>query len=90
MTEWNFSSRSMDRLKTCHPALQQVFREVVKIHDCMIVEGHRPEEGQTAAVLGGTSQLPWPRSRHNSIPSLAVDVAPMIDGQIDWENWRCE
>lgn len=87
MTEWSFSSRSEGRLNTCHPILKQVFRRVVRIHDCTIIEGHRSEEVQTSMLAGGKSQLPWPKSNHNSFPSLAVDVAPMINGEINWKDW---
>ena len=36
-------------------------------------------------VAAGSSQLRWPKSRHNTTPSLAVDVAPYISGAISWD-----
>ena len=35
------------------------------------------------AVEKGRSQTPWPRSKHNNLPSTAVDVAPW---PIDWDD----
>jgi peptidoglycan L-alanyl-D-glutamate endopeptidase CwlK len=28
----------------------------------------------------------WPKSRHNSSPSEAVDVAPYVNGKIPWDD----
>lgn len=41
-----------------------------------MIEGHRGEQKQTEAFENGRSQLPWPKGRHNHVPSLAVDVSP--------------
>lgn len=83
----SFSKRSKDRLATCHPELQLLFEEVVKVYDCSVLCGHRTEEEQNEAYESGNSQLQWPDGKHNSYPSNAVDVAPYISGVgIDWEN----
>ena len=78
-----FSDRSMERLATCHPDLCSLFLEVVKIFDCTILCGHRTEKEQNRAFAEGNSKLEFPMSKHNSLPSLAVDVAPY---PIDWNN----
>lgn len=78
-----FSIVSKKRLSTCHPDLQKLFNEVIKDFDCIILEGHRGEEAQNKAFREGKSKLKYPRSKHNSMPSKAVDVAPY---PIDWKD----
>lgn len=72
----SFSTRSIERLNTCHPFLQQLLHEVVKYHDCSVLCGHRGKEEQTMAFQEGRSKTPWPESTHNKLPSLGVDVVP--------------
>ncbi len=43
----------------------------------MVICGHRDEAAQDAAYAAKTSKLKWPNSRHNSLPSGAVDLAPL-------------
>jgi peptidoglycan L-alanyl-D-glutamate endopeptidase CwlK len=78
-----FSEKSMSMLMTCHLDLQRLFLEVVKSFDCSITCGHRTEEEQNEAFRANRSQKRYPDSKHNSIPSIAVDVCPY---PIDWEN----
>ena len=72
----SFSKRSRERLQTCHPDLQEIFNEVIKHFDCSVLCGFRTKEEQNEWYAKGTSKLPWPKSKHNKAPSLAVDVAP--------------
>ena len=71
-----FSKISLERLNTCHNDLQLIFSEVVRLFDCSILEGHRSKDRQTMVFQKGLSKVEWPNSRHNSIPSMAADVAP--------------
>jgi len=71
-----FSATSKARLATCHPLLIELFDEVILTVDCTILCGHRARPEQDRAVAEGRSKTPWPHSRHNAEPSLAVDVAP--------------
>lgn len=71
-----YSANSQERLGTCHDTLRRVFMEVIKTRDCTIVQGHRGEDEQNEMFRQGKSQLRWPRSKHNSSPSRAVDVGP--------------
>lgn len=75
-----YSPKSAARLAECDHHLQILFDEVVKHFDCTVLCGHRAEPEQHAAYLTGKSKLDWPRSKHNKIPSLAVDVAPYLRG----------
>jgi len=72
----SFGRTSRARLDTAHHALQKLFYEVVKEFDCTIIEGHRSEEKQLEMYKQGRSKLKPPHSKHNSSPSMAVDVAP--------------
>ena len=77
-----FSKRSKGKLATCHDDLQKLFNKVIERFDCSIICGHRGKEDQDDAFARGVSKLRWPRSKHNKVPSLAVDVVPY---PCDWE-----
>jgi len=83
-----FSERSKQRLQTCHPDLQKVFNAVIEHFDCVVLYGHRGQAEQDAAVKAGNSKTPWPKSKHNPLPSLAADVGPFEapSQPIDWED----
>jgi len=72
----SFSQTSLARLATCDPELQRLFNEVLQRVDCTVICGHRAEEAQNKAVAEGKSQTKWPHSKHNSLPSRAVDAGP--------------
>lgn len=78
-----FSQSSLRRLHSCDQRLQDLFIKVVRFHDCRILEGHRGEEAQNEAYHNNRSTVRWPNSKHNKLPSLAVDVAPY---PVDWED----
>jgi peptidoglycan L-alanyl-D-glutamate endopeptidase CwlK len=78
-----FGSKSNLYLSTCHPDLQELFKEVVKHFDCSVLCGHRNEDDQNMAFASGRSKAQWPESFHNQTPSLAVDVVPY---PIDWKD----
>ncbi len=71
-----FSQESFSKLSTCHHDLQVLFFEVIKSFDCIVLEGYRNQEDQEAAFKAGNTKLHYPNGKHNSQPSLAVDVAP--------------
>lgn len=71
-----FSQLSFSKLSTCHLDLQTLFYEVIKYFDCSIIEGYRNQKDQEKAFNGGYSKLHWPYGKHNSQPSMAVDVTP--------------
>lgn len=71
-----FSQNSFSKLSTCHIELQTLFYEVIRTFDCQVLEGHRNEEDQNKAFENGKTKLKWPNGKHNSQPSMAVDVSP--------------
>ena len=79
----SFSKRSADRLAQCHPDLQLVMNEAIKHMDFTVLCGHRGQMEQDKAYNAGNSTLKFPRSKHNKMPSLAVDIAPY---PIDWDD----
>ena len=78
----SFSARSELRLGSCDPRLQEICHEAIKIIDFSVIEGHRSEARQNDAYDAGRSKLKWPESKHNQVPSLAVDIVPY---PVDWE-----
>lgn len=80
---FKFSEISKQRLDTCHPDLQRLMNEVIKHYDVIILCGHRGQEKQDKAFHDGKSKLKFPNSKHNKLPSLAVDVAPY---PLDWND----
>lgn len=78
-----FSEKSYRKLYTCNHKLVALFEEVIKQFDCTIICGHRDKTEQMRAYNSGHSKTPWPKSKHNGIPSKAVDVIPY---PLDWED----
>lgn len=87
-----FSKKSLERLETCHPDLQLVFKEVVKQFDCTVISGMRTPSEQLALYKKGrtepgrrvTSKDGYQKkSQHNYSPSRAVDVIPY---PVEWKN----
>lgn len=79
----SFGESSRKALDTAHPKLRALFEEVVKTVDCTVICGFRDQAAQDLAVAMGKSKRSWPESKHNSYPSMAVDVAPY---PIDWRD----
>lgn len=61
---------------TLHPVGQEMCNRVIKRRNITLLRGHRNETDQNEAFESGASTKQWPYSKHNSLPSMAVDVAP--------------
>lgn len=81
----SFGERSKKALESAHPKLRLLFEEVVKAYDCAVLCGFRNEADQEEAFLKGFSKVHFPNSKHNSYPSLAVDVVPW---PLNWKEER--
>lgn len=79
------SRASIEKLKTCHPKLQDIVFDVANDIDLTVICGVRSEAEQNKAFLEGRSKTQYPNSKHNKLPSLAVDIAPY---PIDWNDLR--
>jgi peptidoglycan L-alanyl-D-glutamate endopeptidase CwlK len=80
-----FGNRSLERLSTCHRDLQAICNEVIKHYDFSVLEGNRTLEKQQQYYSEGKSKLDGikRKSKHQSMPSNAVDIAPY---PIDFSN----
>lgn len=72
-----FGTVSQKRLNTCEQDIQLICNETIKYVDFSIITGHRTKKEQNALYPKYT-KLKWPKGKHNSFPSKAIDVAPYI------------
>ena len=85
----SFGKTSLARLSTCDERLQKIAHEAIKVTDFAVICGHRDEAAQAEAVAKGFSKAPWPESKHNRNPSMAMDLAPYHADRkppIDWKD----
>lgn len=78
-----FGTRSRGNLNQCHPDLVSVAEVAIMDYDFSVIEGHRPKSEQDEAFKTGASKLKFPYSKHNTLPSFAMDIVPY---PVDWEN----
>ena len=84
-----FGEQSKSRLREAHPDMQRLLEHVVREFDCTIIYTYRNEELQRRLYGQGRDEegliidkkkvvtyCNWPDSKHNSLPSPAVDVVP--------------
>jgi peptidoglycan L-alanyl-D-glutamate endopeptidase CwlK len=79
----SYGDRSERHLRTCHKDLQTIFREVIKFYDCSLICGHRNKAAQDKVFSDGMSKVQWPDSKHNTVPSVAIDAVPY---PINWKD----
>lgn len=76
----NYSKSSKDKLKTCHPKIQEIMNKVIEGFDNTITEGIRDKETQDKYFESGASTVKWPNSEHNvensEDLSRAIDSIP--------------
>ena len=80
---FKFSQRSLTKLKTCCIELQSIMHEAIKHIDFTIVCGRRSRIKQNKAYRNGYSNVKFPYSMHNLLPSAAVDIVPYPSGYKD-------
>jgi peptidoglycan LD-endopeptidase CwlK len=80
MATFRFAARSEDSLRSVDERLAKVLRQALALEviDFAVIEGHRDQAAQDAAVRKGTSQVRWPKGKHNAFPSLAADLLPIV------------
>ena len=81
----SFGTQSTEILGTCHPTIIQICNRAIQVYDFSVLEGYRSSKRQDTLFRQGKSKLRAGESKHNSNPSLAVDLAPY---PIDWEDPR--
>jgi peptidoglycan L-alanyl-D-glutamate endopeptidase CwlK len=80
-----FGKVSLERLTQADPRWEEILNELLKHMDVTILCTHRGQVEQDKAYHTNKSKLKWPNSKHNSLPSIAVDIAPY---PIDWNNTK--
>lgn len=81
---YRYSKASKAKLATCHPDIQKIYNEAIKLIDLTILEGVRTKEQQEEYVRTGKSKTM--HSKHLKQidgTSHAVDAAPY---PINWSN----
>lgn len=86
-----FSNKSLERLDTCHPDLQTLAHEALKIMDCSVVSGVRTIAEQRALFEAEPPLTKTMNSKHLKQPdgfSHAIDLAPYVNGGIPWKDLK--
>ena len=87
---FKFSKTSLERLETCHRDLQTVMLVALAQSDIDfgIACGYRSVEDQQKAYREKRSQLDGVtrKSKHNSTPSMAVDIYAWVNGRANWND----
>lgn len=73
---YEFGERSLSLINQCDKRIQNICVNVIQYVDFTVLEGHRDEKKQNEMFATKKSKLKWPDSKHNSMPSLAIDIAP--------------
>lgn len=79
---YSFSKRSQAKLETCVQPIQLLCHEMIKVVDFTVLCGFREKEKQNEALRLNRTTKRWPYSKHNRLPSPAIDLAPY---PIKWE-----
>lgn len=89
--KFNFGKTSKDNLNTVCFELQILMYDALstEIMDFSIIKGHRFQGEQNRCYMLGKSKVKWPNSKHNELPSEAVDVVPYINGKASWKKSHC-
>ena len=87
LIEKHFSKKSKDRLMTCHRDLQKISAVACSRKDFSVLEGTRTLEQQQKYFAEGKSKLDGikKKSKHQSNPSMAIDIAPT---PINWDDTK--
>lgn len=72
----SLSKKSEELLNECDDRLVKICNEVVKFFDFSVLVAYRNEVEQNKAFADRRSKLKFPNSKHNLIPSKAIDIAP--------------
>lgn len=80
---YSFGKKSSDKLFAADTRLESICNEAIKVVDFTVLESVRSEDRQNYLFDAGLSKVEFPNSKHNQLPSLAIDVAPW---PIDWKD----
>ena len=80
--KYPFGRKSKEVRATLSPRLVLLVNKLADLFDISLISGHRGKEEQTEYFNKGTG-IEWPDSKHNVMPSKAVDLAPY---PLNWSN----
>ena len=82
--KYSFGKKSLERLDQCDIRLQTLCKKMLECSDfdMTVTCGHRGKEEQEKAFKEGKSKAHFGQSKHNSLPSKAVDICPY---PINWD-----
>lgn len=87
---YKFGKKSLEKLSTCEPVLQEVLKEAIKRSpiDFSITEGQRSTKRQHELFKAGKSKINGVTklSKHNYEPSRAIDFMPIVNGKGTFTN----
>lgn len=90
MASYKFSRSSLEKLNGCDPLLRKLMIAAIESEQCpvdfAVTCGQRGEKEQNEAYAKGNSKLRYPKSKHNKLPAMAVDVVPCPKGTPDWSD----
>jgi peptidoglycan LD-endopeptidase CwlK len=78
-----FSAASKSILAKCHPKLQAIANEAIKVIDFRVLDSTRGRDAQNRAYATGRSKAKFGQSAHNYSPAIAFDLFP---APYDWNN----
>ena len=86
-----FGKQSLKNLCLLSYNLQWVLREALamELMDFSVICTHRSRGDQDQAFMDGKSKVRWPNSKHNSMPSKAVDIYPYVNGKVSYNKLHC-
>jgi len=79
-TKYRLSDSSDKNLATCNNRIQFAVYWLLNFVDVGVACGHRTKATQNKAYANKASTLKWPDSKHNSMPSNAVDLYAYVAG----------
>ena len=86
MGQFKYGKRSRAVYATLHPELQLLMLTVLRTRDHSLLEGYRTNERQLELLSQGKTKVGPGLSRHNTVPSRAVDVIPYPFRKRDWKD----
>jgi len=83
--DFRFGKKSRERLDMAHPDIRKICHRALRSYDFTVLETYRTHEKQKEYFDKGLSKLDGftNRSKHQDMPSMAVDIAPY---PIDWKD----
>ncbi len=81
---YNFGKSSLSRLETCHPDIQLILHELIKIYDVSVLEGKRSEARQMELFKEGKSHLDGVNKKSKHQPEDAYDNDGILLGKLSY------